>query len=353
VTRSAARLLVVLAGALALLALAGPAQAHVGGEEAGSDFDARILAVTPEVPGLTVRVLSFGDQLELINETSTDVVVPGYSGEPYLRIGPDGVWRNANSPATYINLDRYGRTPLPDHADAGAAPEWARVSSEPHYVWHDHRTHWMTEGQLPPQVAADPSRSHLVFAWQVPIEHGGATVLVDGELTWSPPPPPWLVWPPYWALALAAGAAGVLARGPRPLGGLLVLGAVAAVWHALATPEPPVSIASHTGAVLSALLPALTAVLVAGLGFRAAMRGRGAMTGLLAVVMGWLLLVQGLPDLDALWTANVASSGPQLAARIAVAVLLALGVGLIPGGIAAVRRLREADRQRPAEPVTV
>jgi hypothetical protein len=211
----------------------------------------------------------------------------------------------------------------------------------------------MTEGQLPPQVAADPSRSQVVFEWQVPLEHGGTTVLVDGELTWSPPPPPWLLWPPYWALALAAGAAGLLARGPRLLGGLLVLGAAAALWHALATPEPPVSIASHTGAVLSALLPALTAVLVAGLGFRAALRGRGAMTGLLAVVMGWLLLVQGLPDLDALWTANVASSGPQLAARIAVAVLLALGVGLIPGGIAAVRRFREADRQRPAEPVTV
>jgi hypothetical protein len=109
-----------------------------------------------------------------------------------------------------------------------------------------------------------------------------------------------------------------------------------------------VSIASHTGAVISALLPALTAVLVAGLGLRAALRGRGAMTGLMAVVMGWLLLVQGLPDLDALWTANVAATGPELPARLAVAVLLALGVGLVPGGIAAVRRFREPEQRRTA-----
>ena len=85
----------------------------MGGGAAGSDFDGRVLSVTPEVPGLTVRILQFGDELELVNRTDREVMVPGYSDEPYLRIGPDGVWRNANSPATYINLDRYGRTTLP------------------------------------------------------------------------------------------------------------------------------------------------------------------------------------------------------------------------------------------------
>ena len=92
---------------------------------------------------------------------------------------------------------------------------------------------------------------------------------------------------------------------------------------------------------MAALLPALMAVLVAGIGFRASRRGRGAMTGLLAVVLGWLLLVQGLPDVDVLWTAHVLSNGPQLPARIAVAVLVALGAGLVVGGVAAVRRFRE------------
>jgi hypothetical protein len=120
---------------------------------------------------------------------------------------------------------------------------------------------------------------------------------------------------------------------------------------------PPETISSHAGAVLSALLPALTAAVVAGLGFRAARRGRGAMTGLLAVVLGWLLLVQGLPDVDVLWSATVLSAGPQPVARAAVALLVGLGLGLVLGGIAAVRRFREATAppagSEPGRPVPV
>ena len=328
------------AGALAVLALCGPASAHVGGGAAGSDFDGRVLSVEPEIPDLSVRILQFGDELELVNDTDREVVVPGYSDEPYLRIGADGVWRNARSPATYIHLDRYGRTTLPAEADPAADPQWQQVSTEPHYVWHDHRTHWMSENLLPPQVAAEPDRSHTVFDWTVPVRHGDTPVVVAAELTWSPPPSG-IVWPLYAVPAVLAVAAGFVLRTPRLLGLLLVAGAAAALWHAAARPEPPQSVASHAGAIASALLPAGTAVLVAALGLRAALRRRGALTGLLAVVLGWLLLVQGLPDVDVLWSANVASAGPEAAARGAVALLIALGVGLVPGGIAAARRFRE------------
>jgi hypothetical protein len=299
--------------------------------------------VTPEVPGVTVRILQFGDEFELVNDSDTEVLVPGYSDEPYLRIGPEGVWRNANSPATYLNLDRYGRASMPAGVDADAEPAWEQVSTEPEYVWHDHRTHWMSEGVLPPRVAEDPTREHLVSQWVVPLRHGSADVAVSGELTWTPPPSPWVVWSAVTALLLATVAAGLLARTPRPLGGLLAVGAAAALWHALATPEPSVTGGSHLGAVVSALMPAAAAVLCAGLGVRAALRGRGVMTGLLAVLVGWLLLVQGLPDVDVLWTANVASAGPQAVARVAVALLATLGVGLVIGGIAAARRFRDTD----------
>ncbi|MGY1985350.1 hypothetical protein ACI792_03915 [Blastococcus sp. SYSU DS0669] len=342
-SRGPGRLLAVLAAVVALLALAGPASAHVGGGAAGSDFDARVVAVTPQLPGVSVRSLQFGDELELVNTTDVEVLVPGYSDEPYLRIGPDGVWRNANSPATWINLDRYGRTALPASADADAAPDWEQVSTEPAYVWHDHRTHWMSEGVLPPQVAADPTREHLVSEWVVPLRHGGTEAHVAGVLTWTPPPSPWLVWPPVAALVLAAAAAGLLARTPLPLGVLLGVGALAALWHAVTTPEPSVTVGSHTGAVVSALLSAGAALLCAVLGLRAARRGQGAMTGLLAVVTGWLLLVQGLPDVDVLWSANVVSAGPEPLARLAVGVLASLGVGLVAGGIAAVRRFRDTS----------
>ena len=49
--RAGARLAVVLLGLLATLAVASPASAHVGGGAAGSDYDARIISVSPEVLG--------------------------------------------------------------------------------------------------------------------------------------------------------------------------------------------------------------------------------------------------------------------------------------------------------------
>ncbi|MBY3552635.1 hypothetical protein [Modestobacter lapidis] len=343
----ARRLLVVLLGVLATLAVAGPAAAHVGGGQAGGDFDGRVRSVTPELAGVAVRVLQFGDELEVVNETTTELAVPGYSGEPYLRIGPDGVWRNTRSPATYLNLDRYASNGLPSTAAVEAEPEWQQVSTEPRYLWHDHRTHWMTQGALPPVVAADPASPHTVIEWTVPMSYGGTPVVVAGELTWSPPPPGWLVWPVYLLLLAATAAAGWLARTPGPLAGALGLGAAASLWHAVSTPEPPVTVSSYGGAVLSALLPALLLLLVVAVGVRSARRGRGGLTGLMALIAGWLMLVQGLPDVDVLWSANVLATGPQLLARVAVAVLLAGGLGLIVGGAGALRRFRDP---RPAPP---
>jgi hypothetical protein len=186
----------------------------------------------------------------------------------------------------------------------------------------------------------------------VPIRYGDTPAEVAGVLTWSPPPSPGLVWPVYAALVLLAAAAGLLARTARPLGALMLVGAAAALWHAGATPVPAVSVSSHTGAILAALLPALTAAVVAAIGFRAARRGRGAMAGLFAVVLGWLLLVQGLPDVDVLWSANVLTNGPQEVGRVAIALLVALGAGFVVGGIAAVRRFQEAHLPEAAARAT-
>jgi hypothetical protein len=348
----AGRAVVVLLGVLAVLGLAGPASAHVGGGVAGSDFTGELRSVTPALPGVTVRVLQFGDQLEVVNDTGTELEVPGYSGEPYLRIGPDGVWRNALSPATWLNLDRAGLTRVPESSSITEPPQWEQVSTRPQYAWHDHRTHWMSTDLLPPAVAADPGHPHTVADWSVPMTYGGTDVTVAGRLGWDPPPQPWLVWPVYAVLPAAAVLAGWRARGPRSLAAVLAVGAVASLYHAASTPEPAASVSSHTGALVAALLPALLVLLVTVLGVRAARRGRGVLTGLLAVVAGWLLLVQGLPDVDVLWTAHALSSGPGLLARAAVAVLLAGGLGLVAGGAGAARRFRDpAPAAMPQPPV--
>jgi len=61
--------------------------------------------------------------------------------------------------------------------------------------------------------------------------------------------------------------------------------------------------------------------------------------------------VQGLPDVDVLWSANVLTNGPEAVGRIAVALLLALGAGLVIGGIVAVRRFREVAVLEPEKAV--
>lgn len=348
--RRPGRLPIVVAGVLAALAVAGPAMAHVGGGIAGSDFDGRVLSVVPPVPGVVVRVLSFGDDVELVNRGATDVLVTGYSDEPYLRIGPGGVWRNANSPATYIDLDLYGRTTLPAGVASSAAPRWERVSTQPQYVWHDHRTHWMSEDLLPPLVAADPTHPHLVFRWSFPVFAGdtpsaATRSTVTGELTWAPPPSPWLVWPACLVLLGLPVAAAALGRSPRPLAASGLVVALAGLWHAAVTPAPPAGQGSPAGAALAALLPALVVLGVALLAARAALRGRGVMTGLLALVIGWLVLVEGLPDVDALWSAHLLADGPQPLARAAVAILVAGGAGCVVGGIVAARRFRDGARR--------
>ena len=53
-----------------------------------------------------------------------------------------------------------------------------------------------------------------------------------------------------------------------------------------------------------------------------------------------MLLVQGLPDKDVPWGANVITGGPVWLARMTVAFLIFGGLGLMLGAAAAVRRFR-------------
>ena len=105
--RATARLVVVVLALLASLALAGPASAHVGGGTAGSDFDGRVTSVTPDLPGVTVRVLQFGDDLELVNRSGTEVLVPGYDDEQAGAAAPHG------APVTRRRSEAMSRAVLP------------------------------------------------------------------------------------------------------------------------------------------------------------------------------------------------------------------------------------------------
>jgi hypothetical protein len=191
------------ATAVTLVAAAPPAAAHSVSGISSSNWVTKVLSVKPALPGLTVKAVQLGNYIELTNR-GPEVIVLGYEGEPYLRVGPGGVFENLRSPATYLNRTRQGTTPIPPVAsdEADTPPSWHRISGGHTVVFHDHRTHWMG-GLLPAPIRADPHRTfQLKPNWQIELRQGPAKATVTGSLTWVPGPNP----APYilGAAALAA-----------------------------------------------------------------------------------------------------------------------------------------------------
>ena len=81
----------LLLGALLVAATPSPAVAHGVGGVDPSNYRTRVTSIDPSVAGVVVRPVDLGTRLELTNRGETDVVVLGYDGEPYLRVGPRGV----------------------------------------------------------------------------------------------------------------------------------------------------------------------------------------------------------------------------------------------------------------------
>jgi lysylphosphatidylglycerol synthetase-like protein (DUF2156 family) len=205
------RILLVATATLVWLGVAAaPASAHNVAGVGGTNFETILRSVVPVVPGLDVKVVEAGSRLEVENRTGQELVVFGYKGEPYLRIGPDGVFENRLSPATYLNRSRKGGTPTEaaEKAKVGDT-DWAKISSEPLARWHDHRIHWM--GNInPPDVRSSPGTRHVIkmsdkisaddTQWAVRMRLGNQDVVAKGDLVWQPGPSPL----PWFALILVS-----------------------------------------------------------------------------------------------------------------------------------------------------
>jgi hypothetical protein len=164
-----------------------PADAHLLGTNAGpTDYRTRILAVSPPIQGLEVRVAEVGGTLELRNRTGQQVIVLGARSEPYLRVeAGGGVDENRRSPTWLASRPPGSRPPRSGSIDPTAPPDWHRISGGLRVVWHDHRSHWT--GADPPQVRDAPGRRQVVIPrWQLPLHVGGQTVVVTGEVVGSP-----------------------------------------------------------------------------------------------------------------------------------------------------------------------
>jgi len=171
-------------GLIALLILAllpGIASAHQG----NPNFRSEIESVTPASlgDGIQLEIVNFDDHVRLVNKSGKEVIVKGYDGEPYARISADGIVEvNLNSPAYYLNEDRFADVDVPASVNAKARPDWKQVADDGTFEWHDHRSHYMGQG-TPPQVK-DESKKTKVFDYTIPIEVGGQPAKVNGTLTW-------------------------------------------------------------------------------------------------------------------------------------------------------------------------
>ncbi|MEV0806609.1 hypothetical protein [Micromonospora sp. NPDC050200] len=348
--------LVAAAALVTLLALATPAAAHGADAPDGTDYRTEVTGLTPARPGLTVRAVEAGARLELVNRTGRDVEVIGYSGEPYLRVGPGGTYENTRSPATYLNRTVAGDTALPPETDPAAPPQWRRIADEPRVRWHDQRALWRESGP-PAQAAADPTRAHRIRDWTVPVRDGTEQVEIRGTLDWVPPPDPY----PWWMAAtlgfLAVGAAGLLPAGSvagdhalRAVGALLALGGAAAV--VLVVGRELDAGAEGVGGVLAGLLTGQIWPLLTGLGAIAAggyalARRPAAADFALALAGACLALFAGFANLSVFSRAVAPFPWSATAARVLLVLIVAGGAGAVGAGVL---RLHAASRLPTTHP---
>ena len=322
---------VVLAAGLAVgmvVATAAPAAAHTVGGEHATNYRTRVLSLSPAVAGIALRPIEHGDRLQLTNTTDHDVVVLGYDDEPYLRVGPRGVFENERSPATYVNRTRLGTDRPPARADSSAPPGWRRVSGGTIARWHDHRAHWMSNDP-PPAVRRAPDERRLIQRFTIDLRTNGEELRARGDVYWIPPPSPW----PWIALAVVFGAlivVGARTRWSVPwVGTALAIVLVATAVHAVGAWS-----ASSRGTAnrLADTLPTLGALALGVIAeiqlFRRGMRAAAPLLVFAGLFVG---IAIGLADLSGLSHSQLPTDLPYWLDRLTIALALGGGFGVAIG----------------------
>lgn len=334
----------VVAGAVVLLTTIVGTPA-VGADEARpTNYESVIDSVRPEPASLSVEIVGGDAFVQVTVEPGTEVLIPGYDGEPYLRVDADGtVLRNRRSAATYINEERYGDSaPLPDLVDGAAAPDWERIGDGGVVAWHDHRVHWMLDS--PPRT-----RDGVVQPWTVPMTVDGTEVEVNGRLLLRSDQFPWP------AIVGVAAAALSLWRARRELTRTLLLASAAAVATVSSVSWFMVNPPGSDPSILPVLLPALA--LAAALAARVApttARHLVLPLAAAALLIGWFVQRVGV-----MWMPTLPTPVPELLERVLTAgvggVALGVAVAIVlrpyPDGVTpAPVSMRRATESQPSTP---
>ena len=330
-----------------LVLAASPAAAHTAGAPQATNYRSRLIGVVPPQPGVVARVYDLGKRIKLVNNSGADVIVIGYQGEPYLRVGRDGVFENRRSPTLYRNRTTVGGGPgpVPSTADAAAPPDWHKVSRGRSVTWGDDRT--KHTGPDPAAVKQQPGRTHVVVPqWTIPLRRGDADLAVVGSITWVPGTSalPWV--------AVAAVVAALVVLGGRSRWWGPILSATTAVLIALDAVHA-VALAGSGGRSVGAATVRLLAGSYLSVGAWAA--GIAAVIGLQEEREGGLLaacfcgaviaVLSGVTDLASLSRSQLPVGLPTGFVRFTVAMAIGGGGGLLA---AAASRLAAMPAEREA-----
>ena len=338
-TTDTARRLAALLGVLVVLSwrTAGPASAHSASNTPASNYVSRVLTVTPAAAPFRAKVIEAGNRLEIRWRSGPELTIADYDGFPYLRVGPDGVFENRQSAATYINADRQSKTRIPDIKPDGP-PEWRKLSSEPQVRFHYHPIHYM--GSLPPpQVQRARGEVHKVQDWTLDVVEGAKTFTIAGDLRWVPGPSP--VVPLVGALLVGACLATtvILFARRRDLGRALPTLAIGLVTLVIVDSVHLFGIAFsvHGGSGFTRAftigwisIGAWVLALASGLAF---LRKRFDALYVSVFAAGIITLVGGLSDIAVLSSSAVPFAFPIWLARASIALTLGLGIGVVVAGV--------------------
>ncbi|MCB1256326.1 MAG: hypothetical protein KDB26_04430 [Microthrixaceae bacterium] len=326
--RRVGRFIGIAATAFVMLSVFAPSASADGAGP--TNYESRIDSIKPTVKGVRIEVLGSEAFLQVSAEPGVRVQIPGYDGEPYLRIDADGsVWQNRNSPAKYVNTSRSGRTTLPTDLGDGNDPKWEKVSDDGTVAWHDHRIHWMTN-ETP---AADANG--FVQEWEVPITVDGTEVLVTGSLYRKGNALP---WPALVSIAAAAAIAIAVARSQiRFVSPVLIAVSVIALLQTLimragdppgsgTSPVPLILAVLALGCALVSLIPKLGLPIV----------GLATTLASAALLIGWLVPVIGV-----FWMPYVPLGLPAVVSRLLVAAVAGGALG------SAIATVLDPDSVRP------
>ena len=301
-----------VAAGLALAVAAGtPAAAHGGDEPGPTDYRVTVTSVPPELPGVRLRPIRGGTELELAYDGPGTIEVLGYSGEPYLEVRPGGVYQNTAG-------------------DPAAPPRWRRTATERVARWHDERTQW--NAAAPTGAARQRLRE-----WTLPLRAGTTIHQARGTLDWLPPPQPGGWWAAVLLLAAAVTAAAHLAgrRRGAVIPPLAAVAGAATLGYAVArTRDAGGSALSLLGLELWPALSALAALALAGwiLVRRSVHDFTVALTGACLALFG------GLSASAAFGASVLPAGGPATLWRTTVVVTLGVGAGLSAAAIVQLRR---------------